>query len=67
MHGLRILVRNKLIQCVVPENIHNSPMEGYWEFQRGEGREVQISKGFGGEKSSIFPEGPRALSEGNLS
>ena len=28
--------------------------------------EVQISKGCGGEKSNIFAEGPRALSEGNL-
>ena len=44
-------------------------MEGYWNFQGGGGLEVQISKGCvqgGGEKSKIFPEGPRALSEGNL-
>ena len=44
-------------------------MEGYWEFQGGGGLEVQISKGVcggGGGKSKIFPEGPRALSEGNL-
>ena len=26
----------------------------------------QISKGCGGEKGNIFPEGTRALSEGNL-
>ena len=25
---------------------------------------MQISKGCGGEKSNIFPEGPRVLSEG---
>ena len=30
------------------------------------GLEVQISKGCGGEKSNIFPEGPRALPERNL-
>ena len=30
------------------------------------GLEVQISKGCRGEKSNIFPEGPRALPEGNL-
>ena len=30
------------------------------------GLEVQISKGGRGEKSDIFPEGPRALPEGNL-
>ena len=51
---------------MVPENIHTSPMEGYWKFQGDGGLEVQISKGCGGEKSNIFPEGPRALSEGNL-
>ena len=28
--------------------------------------EEQISKGCRGEKSNIFPEGPRALPEGNL-
>ena len=27
---------------------------------------MQISKGCRGEKSNIFPEGPRALPEGNL-
>ena len=41
-------------------------MEGYWKFQGGGGLEVQISKGCGGEKSNIFPEGLRALSERNL-
>ena len=41
-------------------------MEGYWKFQGGGGLEVQISKGCLGEKSNIFPEGPRALPEGNL-
>ena len=51
---------------VVPENIHTSPMEGYWKFQGGGGLEVQISKGCRGEKSNIFPEGPRTLPEGNL-
>ena len=45
-------------KCVVPENIHTSPMEGYWKFQGGGGLEVQISKGCRGEK--------RALPEGNL-
>ena len=30
------------------------------------GLEVQISKGCGDEKSNIFPEGPRVLSERNL-
>ena len=54
-------------KCVAPENIHTSPMEGYWKFQGGGGLEVQISKGCRGEKSNIFPEGPRALPEGNLS
>ena len=41
---------------------------GYWKLQGGrtEGLEVQISKGCKGEKSNVFPEGPRALSEGNL-
>ena len=41
-------------------------MEGYWKFQGGGGGglEVQISKGCRGEKSNIFPEGPRALPEG---
>ena len=54
-------------KCVVPGNIHTSPMEGYWNFQgEGGGLEVQISKGCWGEKSNIFPEGPRALPEGNL-
>ena len=53
-------------KCVVPENIYTSPMEGYWKFQGGGGLEVQISKGCRGEKSYIFPEGPRALPEGNL-
>ena len=53
-------------KCVVPENIHTSPMEGYWKFQEGGGLEVQISKGCWGEKSNIFPEGPRALPEGIL-
>ena len=53
-------------KCVVPENIHTSPMEGYWKFWGGGGLEVQISKGCWGEKSNIFPEGPRALPEGNL-
>ena len=32
----------------------------------GGGLEEQISKGCGGEKSNIFPESPRALSERNL-
>ena len=41
-------------------------MEGYWKFQGGGGLEVQISKGCRGEKRNIFPEGPRALPEGNL-
>ena len=41
-------------------------MEGYWKFQGGGGLEVQISKGCLGEESNIFPEGPRALLEGNL-
>ena len=41
-------------------------MEGYWKFQGGGGLEVQISKGCWGEKSNMFPEGPRALPEGNL-
>ena len=53
-------------KCVVPENIHASSMEGYWKFQGVGGLEVQISKGCRGEKSNIFPEGPRALPEGNL-
>ena len=54
-------------KCVVSENIHTSPMEGYCgKFQGGGGLEVQISKGCRGEKSNIFPEGPRALPEGNL-
>ena len=54
-------------KCVDPENIHTSPMEGYWKFQGGVGGlELQISKGCGGEKSNIFPEGPRALPERNL-
>ena len=52
-------------KCVVPENIHTSPMEGYWKFQGGGGLDVQISKWCWGEKSNIFPEGPRALPEGN--
>ena len=30
------------------------------------GLEVQISKGCGGKKSNIFPEGPRTLPERNL-
>ena len=30
------------------------------------GLEVQFPRGVGGEKSNIFPEGPRALSERNL-
>ena len=51
---------------MVPENIHTSPMEGYWKFQGGGGSRGTISKGCGGEKSNIFPEGPRALSETNL-
>ena len=38
---------------------------GYWKFQGGV-IVVQISKGCRGEKSDIFPEGPRALPEGNL-
>ena len=42
-------------------------MEGYWQFQGGRGLEVQFPRGVGGEKSNIFPECPRALSEGNLS
>ena len=41
-------------------------IESYLKFHGGGGLEVQISKGYGGEKSNIFPEGPRALSEGNL-
>ena len=41
-------------------------MEGYWKFQGGGGSRGQISKGCRGEKSNIFPEGPRALPEGNL-
>ena len=53
-------------KCVVPKNIHASPTEGYWKFQVVGGLEVQISKGCRGEKSNIFPEGPRALPEGNL-
>ena len=37
------------MECVVPGNIHTSPVEGYWKFQGGEGGlEVQISKGCGG-------------------
>ena len=36
------------------------------EIPGGGDLEVQISKGCGGEKSNIFPEGPRALSERNL-
>ena len=31
------------------------------------GRLLAIPRGVGGEKSNIFPECPRALSEGNLS
>ena len=31
-----------------------------------QGLEVQISRGCEGEKSNVFPEGPRALSEENL-
>ena len=50
-------------KCVVPENIHTFLMEGYWKFQGGGGLEMQISKGCRGEKSNIFPEGPRALPE----
>ena len=44
-----------------------APMEGYLKFQ-GDGwsRGAYISKGCGGEKSNIFPEDPRALSEENL-
>ena len=52
---------------MVPGNIHTLPMEGDWKFQGGGGDlEVQISKVCGGEKSNIFPEGPRTLSDGNL-
>ena len=47
-------------KCVAPENIHTSSMEGG-------SLEVQISKGCRGEKSNIFPEGPKAVPEGNLS
>ena len=53
-------------KCVVPENIPTSPMEDYWKFQGGGVLEVMISKGCQGEKSNIFPEGTRALPEGNL-
>ena len=47
------------LHCVVTENIHTPPMEGYSKFPRG----------VGGEKSNIklFPVGPRVLSAGNLS
>ena len=55
-----------VFKCVVPENIHTSPMEGYWSSRGVGGLEVQISTGCRGEKSNIFPEGPRALPEGNL-
>ena len=55
---------------MVPENIHTPfpplPHGRLLEIPGGGGLEVQISKGCGGEKSNIFPEGPRALSEGNL-
>ena len=29
-------------KCVVPENIHTSPMEGYWKFQGGGGGGLEL-------------------------
>ena len=39
---------------LAPENIHTSPMEGYWKFQGGGGLEVQISRGDGVRRVIYF-------------
>ena len=53
-------------KCVVPEKYPYLPHGRLLEVPGGGGLDVQISKWCWGEKSNIFPEGPRALLEGNL-
>ena len=58
-------------KCVVPENIHTHPKNGYWKFQGGEGvskakifkgkyeAKLEIPGGVGGSKPKTHPRSRR--------